>query len=58
MARSLTTLLLVLALDVLATADTVTETFDGGSNIGGWTDFSPMETIESSGGNPGAYLHA
>jgi hypothetical protein len=39
-------------------ADAFVESFDGGSNVGGWTYFSPGETIETAGGNPGAYLHA
>jgi hypothetical protein len=37
-------------------AETFTETFDAGSNVGGWSYF-PQEQIESTGGNPGAYLH-
>jgi hypothetical protein len=41
-----------------ATADTFVEGFDGGSNSGGWTYFAPDEVIESTGGNPGAHLHA
>ena len=40
-----------------ALADTFTETFDGGSNVGGWTFGTGNEVIESGGGNPGAYLH-
>jgi hypothetical protein len=40
-----------------AQAETFTETFDGGSNTGGWTFFAPNEVIETTGGNPGAYLH-
>jgi len=47
---------------VLASApafgDTFTETFDGGSNTGGWAFGGPLETIETTGGNPGAYLHS
>ncbi len=38
-------------------AETFTETFDGGSNVGGWTFGTGNEVIEASGGNPGAYLH-
>lgn len=35
---------------------TFTETFDGGSNSGGWTFGNPFyETIEPDGGNPGAF---
>jgi hypothetical protein len=41
-----------------AFADTFTETFDNGSNVGGWHYSGPGETIETSGGNPGAYLHS
>jgi hypothetical protein len=37
---------------------TFTETFTGGSNVGGWSFGSPNEMIEASGGNPGAYWHA
>lgn len=39
-------------------ADTYTETFAGGVNAGGWTYWSPNETIETAGGNPDNYLHA
>lgn len=41
-----------------AFGDTFTETFDGGSNTGGWVYGGPGETIETTGGNPGAYLHS
>jgi hypothetical protein len=41
-----------------ALADTFTETFEGGSNVGGWMYGGPGETIETTGGNPGAYLHS
>lgn len=41
-----------------ALADTFTETFDGGSNTGSWLYGGPGETIETAGGNPGAYLHS
>jgi hypothetical protein len=37
---------------------TVSESFTGGSNVGGWTYGAPVQVIESSGGNPGAYFHA
>jgi hypothetical protein len=40
-----------------ALADSFTETFDGGSNVGGWTFGTGNEVVEASGGNPGAYLH-
>jgi len=49
-------LVLVLA-TAPAAADVFTETFDGGSNVGGWTFGTGNEVIEASGGNPGAYLH-
>jgi len=48
---------LILLAPPLARAETTVETFTGGSNVGGWT-FFPGDTIETSGGNPGAYLHA
>ena len=52
------TLGLVLALAAApAVAADFTETFDGGSNVGGWTFGTGNEVIEGSGGNPGAYLH-
>lgn len=41
-----------------AGSDTFTETFTGGSNTGGWLYGGPGETIEATGGNPGAYLHS
>jgi hypothetical protein len=41
-----------------AFGDSFTETFDGGSNVGGWLYGGPGETIETTGGNPGAYLHS
>ena len=43
----------------VAAAGTTTfvETFDGGSNVGGWT-FGVPGSVEASGGNPGAYLAA
>jgi len=40
----------------------VLETFDGGRNTGNWSFFgnpdNPIEVLESSGGNPGAFLHS
>lgn len=39
-------------------ADIFVDTFDDGSNTGGWTYFAPVEAIEPSGGNPGFFLHA
>lgn len=55
---SLSSLALVLTLVGPALADTFTETFDGGSNVGAWTFGAPTETIPAAGGNPGAYLRA
>jgi hypothetical protein len=37
--------------------NTIVETFDGGSNLGGWTYGSPNGFIDPAGGNPGAYFH-
>ncbi len=34
------------------------ETFDGASNVGGWTYGGPIESFPPSGGNPGAYLRS
>jgi len=42
---------------VPALADTFTEGFDGGSNVGEWTFGNDADTIESEGGNPGYWLH-
>jgi hypothetical protein len=36
---------------------TQVETFTGGTNQGGWTFGPANEVIETSGGDPGAYLH-
>ncbi len=57
MARTVTLSLLLAFAAAPAMAETFTETFDGGSNVGGWTFGTGNELIESSGGNPGAYLH-
>jgi len=35
---------------------TFTETFDGGSNVGGWTWGNFNDVIRDDGGNPGAFL--
>ena len=40
-----------------ASAETFIETFDGGSNVGGWTFGSPNGFIDPSGGNPGPFYH-
>jgi hypothetical protein len=36
--------------------EATTDTFEGGINNAGWA-FAPWDVIESSGGNPGAWLH-
>jgi hypothetical protein len=60
--RKVGTALAVLALAATAALaeapgrTTFTETFDGGSNTGGWTFGNPFfELIEPDGGNPGAF---
>lgn len=40
-----------------ANAQNYVETFDAGTNLGGWGYSSAFNVIESSGGNPGAYMH-
>ena len=57
MGRTATLGLAILLAAAPALAETFTETFDGGSNVGGWTFGTGNEVVESSGGNPGAYLH-
>ncbi len=54
------TMILILSLCLVgpAVANQFVETFDGGSNVGGWTYYAPVEAIEDGGGNPGAYLRA
>jgi len=47
-----------LALSAPAFGDVFTETFDNGSNVGGWLYGGPGETIEPTGGNPGWFLHS
>lgn len=42
---------------LLACAVPQTDTFDNGTNPNGW-NFVPWDVIESSGGNPGGWLHA
>jgi len=51
---------LLIAAMLCATAvaeETFVETFDDGSNIGGWTFGSPNGFIDAAGGNPGPYYH-
>src|SRR4029079_11988937 len=55
--RLCSSLALVLVAGAPAIADTFTETFDNGSNVGGWLYGGPGETIEPAGGNPGWFLH-
>lgn len=50
-------LLASLATATVARAQTTTEPFTNGTNVGAWTFGNPADTIESSGGNPGHYLH-
>jgi len=57
MARAVTLSVLLAVAAAPAVAADFTETFDGGSNVGGWTFGTGNEVIEGSGGNPGAYLH-
>jgi hypothetical protein len=56
--RLFSSLALVLVVGAPAIADTFTETFDDGSNVGGWLYGGPGETIEPTGGNPGWFLHS
>jgi hypothetical protein len=52
------TICVAAALAAPASADQFTESFDGASNVGGWTFNAPSESIPGSGGHPGAYLRA
>jgi hypothetical protein len=45
-----------LAITAPLAQETMVETFDEGSNHGGWSFGRPTETIETTGGNPGAFL--
>jgi hypothetical protein len=54
--RKLMTLALILTLAVAAQADVFVDDFEGGANNGGW-NYNPGDVIESSGGNPGGWLH-
>ena len=49
--------LVALAMSAGAHAQSYTETFTNGTNAGTWTFGNAADTIESSGGNPGYYLH-
>ena len=48
--------LVAAACAAIADASTTQESFDNGSNVGGWT-YGPPSVFETTGGNPGAYLH-
>jgi hypothetical protein len=48
---------LFVATPLVAVADTFTEEFEMGSNVGGWTFGNDADTIESEGGNPGGWFH-
>jgi hypothetical protein len=45
-----------LCLPVVAIADTFVDDFEGGTNFGGWS-YNPGDVLESTGGNPGWWLH-
>lgn len=47
----------IAAAATIAHADVFTDTFEDGSNAGGWHFIQGGDTIEQSGGNPGRYLH-
>ena len=47
--------LMLVAAPVLA--DTFTEGFEGGSNVGNWTFGNAADAIETEGGNPDAWFH-
>ena len=47
--------LMLVAVPVLA--DTFTEGFEGGSNVGDWTFGNDADAIETEGGNPDAWFH-
>ncbi|GJQ29380.1 MAG: hypothetical protein HBSAPP03_12640 [Phycisphaerae bacterium] len=49
------TCMLCLVLTPASFADIVVDTFDPGSNIGGWTFGGPNGSVLPTGGNPGAY---
>ena len=49
--------LVALATAARAHAQSYTETFTNGSNVGAWTFGNAADTIETMGGNPGYYLH-
>ena len=47
--------LMLVAAPVLA--DSFTEGYEGGSNVGNWTFGNPADAIETEGGNPDAWFH-
>jgi len=57
MIRTCILLLVALATAAGASAQSYTDTFTNGTNGGAWTFGNAADTIESSGGNPGHYLH-
>lgn len=56
-ARLATLSVALLLVTATLAAESFTETFDGGSNVGGWTFGTGNQVIEPAGGNPGPYLH-
>jgi hypothetical protein len=57
MSKASIVILASLATAAVASAQSTTETFTNGTNAGAWTFGNAADTIESSGGNPGFYLH-
>jgi hypothetical protein len=51
------TLLFLAAVPIGAAADTFIDTFEGGANQAGWSFIQGADVLESSGGNPGWWLH-
>jgi hypothetical protein len=57
MPRASILFLVALATAPSARAQSYTETFTNGTNAGAWTFGNAADTVETSGGNPGYYLH-
>jgi len=55
--RFLLTMICVLLMATPVLAETFTEDFEGGSNVGGWTFGNAADTIETEGGNPDSWFH-